>query len=728
MLGAILALTCLAWEVPTPSEDDRAAYQLARAKVGRDAEAHVKLALWCEAHGLDAERVEHLAMAVTLDPTNAPARGLLGMVDDGGRWRRPGDLAKRLNGDPARTAILAEYAARRDATPRTADAQWKLALWCEEKGLKDEARAHLTVVVRHDPSREAAWKRLGYKKVDGRWATDEQVAAQKAEVQAQKAADKAWKARLQDLKADLKNPKKRFDAEQALTKISDPRAVPALIREFGGEPRRLIQVLGQIDSLAASRSLAVLSLYAADPDDRRSATETLRHRDPREFAHLLIGMLRESVKYEVRHVGGPGSPGALFVAGERFNVQRLYSPPPMPEIRTYDGEPVWYDGDGFAVIKRFHGPGLDRRSTTRMTRMNPRNFNEFRPTDPVLRGAVEEYRPKVEEELRDIRVRGANNRVAYINNPAYYLENLVGINISDTVITTTPTAIETVIPIGRIEAEHRRAALSAQAQLEDDIATLDQDNADVDRTNSLVIEALRGATGADHGADGEAWKTWYFAQVGYSYTSPARKSVPTVVEDVPLADSPRFVPIYTQTPQAGKAVSTRELSFSTTGDIPSCFGAGTLVHTTAGPRPIESLKVGDRVLAQVEANGALRYQPIITVLHNPPAPTLRVDLGGEPIVSSTFHRFWVAGKGWKMARDLRAGDLVRTLEGTANVNAIEPDRVQPVFNLEIAGDRTFFVGNVAALVHDNTVPDLRAAPFDAAPDLLASKGRQEKTP
>ncbi len=40
----------------------------------------------------------------------------------------------------------------------------------------------------------------------------------------------------------------------------------------------------------------------------------------------MIGLLRKRVKYEVRPVGGPGSPGVLFVEGERFNVQRLYVP------------------------------------------------------------------------------------------------------------------------------------------------------------------------------------------------------------------------------------------------------------------------------------------------------------------------------------------------------------------------------------------------------------------
>ena len=44
-----------------PSSADLDAYEAAREKVGRDPAAHIRLALWCEAHGLIAERRKHLA-------------------------------------------------------------------------------------------------------------------------------------------------------------------------------------------------------------------------------------------------------------------------------------------------------------------------------------------------------------------------------------------------------------------------------------------------------------------------------------------------------------------------------------------------------------------------------------------------------------------------------------------------------------------------------------------
>ena len=73
----------------SPSPQDLKTYEALKLKAGKDAQAQVKLALWCEAHGLDAERLKHLAQAVLADPGNATARGLLGLIGFGGRWESP---------------------------------------------------------------------------------------------------------------------------------------------------------------------------------------------------------------------------------------------------------------------------------------------------------------------------------------------------------------------------------------------------------------------------------------------------------------------------------------------------------------------------------------------------------------------------------------------------------------------------------------------------------------
>jgi hypothetical protein len=147
----------------------------------------------------------------------------------------------------------------------------------------------------------------------------------------------------------------------------------------------------------------------------------------------------------------------------------------------------------------------------------------------------------------------------------------------------------------------------------------------------------------------------------------------------------------------------------TTGEVAS----GPVRRSRPSPGlAIESLQVGDRVLTQDTTNGTLGYKPVLVVHRNPPSATFRVKLQGQAIVASHFHRFWVAGQGWVLARDLKAGDPIRTLGGVAPVESIEADAVQPVFNLDVADSGDYFAGLAVALVHDNTLPDPRLAPFD----------------
>jgi hypothetical protein len=160
--------------------------------------------------------------------------------------------------------------------------------------------------------------------------------------------------------------------------------------------------------------------------------------------------------------------------------------------------------------------------------------------------------------------------------------------------------------------------------------------------------------------------------------------------------------------------------------ITTCFAAGTPVHTLDGPRPIEAIQVGDQVLTQDAATGALSFQPVVFRHHNPPGKTLRVALaGGESLVCSVYHRFWRAGRGWAMARELKPGDTLRTLGGLVRVAGVETDSIQPLYNLDVAASRTFFAGTRNVLVHDNTLPDHRLEPFDAVPVVDAeSTGRK----
>jgi hypothetical protein len=344
----LISLACIAVNPPTPEvattverSDPLAAYNAARVKVGRDPDAHVRLALWCEAHGLQSERLKHLALAVLTDPGHATARGLMGLVAFRGRWHSPEAVAAQVDADEAFHAALSEYNARRARMSNSAGAHWKLALWCEQHGLKPEATVHLTVVTQLEPGYEAAWKRLGYKKRRMRWATDEQVAAEQAEAQAQKKADEFWLRRLAPWLSVVEDPKRQSELNQALAAVTDPRAVPSIWWTFArGTPAHqkiAVQVLGQIDSPRASRALALLAVVSKAGEVRKKAIQSLHTCDSRDGAFFLASLLRDRMldpdpdpilyRFAFYPIGLDriDTPGVLFVRGPRYNVLWTYT-------------------------------------------------------------------------------------------------------------------------------------------------------------------------------------------------------------------------------------------------------------------------------------------------------------------------------------------------------------------------------------------------------------------
>jgi hypothetical protein len=659
------------------SQSDTAAYDTARKQAGRDADAQVKLALWCEAHGLSAERIKHLTLAVLNNPNHATARGLLGLVFNQGKWQKPADINSRLASDASAQAVIQEYLKRRAEAPQRADAQWKLAQWCEEHGLSDQAMAHYSAVIRLDPKREAAWKKLGYRKHGERWAKPEQLAARKLEADEQKLANRHWRPILEKYREGLqsKDAGRRTRVEAALAQVTDPRAVPALWEMLASGDQRLqtkaVQVLGQIDGPAASRAISAMAVFSPFPEVRGLAINTAARRDPREFIETLLDMIHRPFRYKVQPLNGPGSEGGLFVDGERFNIQRLYQIAPIDPSR---------------LPQRIFSPDVP--------------FDPFTSTNMMLVSGwgtgVVNFAPSISGNVAQ------NLGKAMAANPAQ-AASLLGraaatgagpASSANFVLAAQLAAIQRDQQIGLVMGQLQQQVQRAHQSLAEDIQTVESWNEGIREVNDRVLPLVKNVTGQDLGTDHDAWLKWWNDQLGYAYQSPSTEQKPT----------------YTQL-----------VVYPMNRTHSACFAAGTPVQTIDGPKPIEELQVGDRVLSQNTATGALSFQPVMLIHHNPPSPTLKLRLGGETIVATGIHRFWKAGKGWTMARDLKPGDVVRDIGGTSKLESVEPGKVEPVYNLDVAQNRNFFIGKPGHLVYDFSIVQPVAAPFDHVPDLAANQ-------
>src|SRR5690606_33809226 len=97
-----------------------------------------------------------------------------------------------------------------------------------------------------------------------------------------------------------------------------------------------VDLFSRIDGPAASAALATLAVFSPHGPVRADAASLLQRRDPREFAGMLVGLIRKEERYRVKPVEGPGSRGELFVEGEAANVTRLYTPLQNPALSPRD--------------------------------------------------------------------------------------------------------------------------------------------------------------------------------------------------------------------------------------------------------------------------------------------------------------------------------------------------------------------------------------------------------
>ena len=136
----------------------------------------------------------------------------------------------------------------------------------------------------------------------------------------------------------------------------------------------------------------------------------------------------------------------------------------------------------------------------------------------------------------------------------------------------------------------------------------------------------------------------------------------------------------------------------------TCFTGDTLVATEDGRRRIDQIKVGDKVWAYNPDTGEKELKEVVNVFVKETDEILHLETTDGTIDTTTTHPFYVVGEGWKAAGDLKAGDEIYALDGSAvtilSTSLEKLDEPIKVYNLEVADFHTYFVGNTGMLVHN----------------------------
>ncbi|AMP98706.1 hypothetical protein AY601_1795 [Pedobacter cryoconitis] len=151
----------------------------------------------------------------------------------------------------------------------------------------------------------------------------------------------------------------------------------------------------------------------------------------------------------------------------------------------------------------------------------------------------------------------------------------------------------------------------------------------------------------------------------------------------------------------------------------ACFVAGTPVQTANGTKNIEELVSGDEVWSYNEETGETGLKSILNVFEQQADTIVELTIDGEIINTTPEHPFY-ANSEWKEAGLLKQGDTVQLFNGKAAVvqqvvykfdKILQPEIVNSegdersyelvtVFNIEVEGWNTYFIGEKSFLVHN----------------------------
>jgi hypothetical protein len=140
-----------------------------------------------------------------------------------------------------------------------------------------------------------------------------------------------------------------------------------------------------------------------------------------------------------------------------------------------------------------------------------------------------------------------------------------------------------------------------------------------------------------------------------------------------------------------------------------CFVAGTPVATPAGAVAIETLTPSTNVWAGApERATPAEPRAVRRLMEFRSTEVLDLDFGDEVIQCTAPHPFFTGE--WTLAGDLMPGNRVLRRDGAwQELKAVSSARrEEPVFDLNVAGIHTFFVGSLELLVHNKS----RVDPWD----------------
>jgi hypothetical protein len=616
----------------------------------------VRLALDHELAGRNDQREAALRQALQQSPDDASVRWQLGQVRIGDRWLTPGQVEKASREDPR----VEEYRRRREAAGLNVADQVALAQWCRKNKLADEERIHWLLTLQLQPGQPDAVQGLGLRKYQKMWLTNEQIALLREQKKKVLQAMDHWRSLVGQWRRAVESHQSPPAAlPEKVAQISDPVEMQglerAINREIGPQKtnrtffhewmRQWTEAIERNPHPVAAQLLAHIAVFSEFEDLRRSAAAELKKRPLDHSVPLLLSGLQSPIEGDAQFM--------MCADGQLLSQYTLYQEGALADV-----------------------------SYSHMVSPMERNS------------------PPIKDKIGE-------------------------------------RASRPVFAAGRLLNARDSQAQAARSSA-DFNSNVQNANLQIEQRNARIFEVLKQITGLDLGEKPKDWWKWWWEDYNELYTVGGPKGVSpggsSAKPTIQIRDSEKYSygpAIEREKTAYAAAESARRQAYAAaleaTAPIrqaaadaarreyealhprpPShCFAPGTKVWTLTGKRPIEEVRIGDRVLAQEVESGELAYKPVLAVTALPSGPQLKIGLGSESISTTLAHPFWVLGDGWQMSKQLETGAKFHGLSGGVPVENVEKDesaqaQSQYAYNLIVAEFNTYFVGEHGILVHDNT--------------------------
>ncbi|QDU88257.1 hypothetical protein Pla175_16310 [Pirellulimonas nuda] len=255
-----------------------------------------------------ASRAQLLAEAVRIAPDYAPARWQSGQVACDGEWVSVADAQRRAAENP----LLQERAEAMQQWQESPAAHLQAARWCRDRGLKDEARYHWTMLLQNQPDSREALDALDARWIGGELVLNDEVAQRREAQRERSRAVRETKSRLAGWEARIARDDtpdaqlaldevRTFDRLEAIPAMEEVSLAPAPARQRDADARRrfslaFVEALSAHSDQAATESLARHALASPFEEVRNEATWQLAERPWHNFVPMLLDELQPKVE------------------------------------------------------------------------------------------------------------------------------------------------------------------------------------------------------------------------------------------------------------------------------------------------------------------------------------------------------------------------------------------------------------------------------------------------